>query len=253
MENDAIGPDAGVGKRVEYGQDYMAWKSWGHDSFGKLARTKARYYDAELKRAGRPFPNGARVLEIGFGNGSFLGYARMKGWEASGTEANAGLVELARQQGFDAHHVEDLSSFPGDAFDLVVAFDVLEHIPQEVMPDFLLQVRRILKDKGCFLARFPNCDSPFGLVYQNGDPTHVTAMGSKKVHFFAAKASMKVVYVGGEAQPLAAVEGVVHLLHRMVAITLKRSLDAFVNVVFYPRGDIAFASGIMTMICVVDK
>ena len=242
-----------AGQSGDYGQDYMQWKSWGADSFGKVTRAKARYYDAELKRTRRSFPQQARVLEIGFGNGSFLGYAREQGWEASGTEANAGLVEIARGQGFDAHHVEDLLAFPSDAFDLVVAFDVLEHIPQDVMPGFLLEVRRILKDKGCFLARFPNCDSPFGLTYQNGDPTHVTAMNSKKAHYYATRANLEVVYVGGEAQPLAAAEGMLHLVHRLVAITVKRALDAFVNVIFYPRGDIAFASGIMTLIYTVKK
>ena len=56
----------------------------------------------------------------------------------------------------------DLSNLKGDNYDLIVAFDVLEHIPQEDLPSFK-KVQRLLKEDGSFIARFPNCDSPFGL------------------------------------------------------------------------------------------
>lgn len=59
-----------------FGSDYVKWKSW--DQFGVLRKSLARYFAAELARAGT-LPPGARVLEIGFGKGSFLEFARRRG------------------------------------------------------------------------------------------------------------------------------------------------------------------------------
>jgi SAM-dependent methyltransferase len=128
-----------------------------------------------------------------------------------------------------------------------VAFDVLEHIPQNELPNFINEVKRILKNGGFFISRFPNGDSPFGLINQNGDTTHLTTIGSGKAYFFAAQCDMDVVFVGGEAQPLLGTS-LLHFAHRLIALPIKKALHLITNLIFFPRSNISFYSTNLTMI-----
>lgn len=75
-------------KHPAYDKTYALWKSWDESQFCVLAPFEERYFDKELKRTRCHIPTDAKVLEIGFGNGKFLSYARKKGWSVVGIEAN---------------------------------------------------------------------------------------------------------------------------------------------------------------------
>lgn len=178
--------------KEEY-RNYRDWKHW--DDFGSLTPSQARYLRRELSML-RPLA-GKRILEVGFGNGNFLRFARDNGAEVQGTEMIPELVEAARKAGF---HVSDGSDVLGvrsraGSFDAVVAFDVLEHMDKDELVQFFGAVHAQLKPGGVFLARFPNGDSPFGRRYQNGDLTHKTAIGSRLVEHLAAVSGFRVVAV----------------------------------------------------------
>jgi len=59
-------------------------------------------------------------------------------------------------------------------FDVIVVFDVLEHLTLEEILIFLDRAKQLLVTGGVIIARVPNCASPYGLAYQNGDFTHLT-------------------------------------------------------------------------------
>jgi len=226
---------------------YGQWKGWGPESFGNLSLPMRRYFDAELTRAGIDRSAPLRALEIGFGGGSFLAYARRNGWAVTGIEADDALLRLGRENGYDVAPPRQLRSLPADSFDLVAAFDVLEHLSHGEIDDLLTQIMRILKTRGVFLARFPNGDSPFGLPNQNNDVTHVTVIGIGKAGYFAARAGAHVAYVGGEAQPLNSGEAL-RSLHRMLARPIKTTIDRLVNLLFFPNQKICFTSQNLTLI-----
>lgn len=59
-------------------ESYLVGKKWGND-FGVLDVYARRYYDIELKNLFKKLENRKiKVLEIGFGNGGFLTYAKEK-------------------------------------------------------------------------------------------------------------------------------------------------------------------------------
>lgn len=183
-----------------YGESYRAWKGWGSTiPFGSLTETQADYFRREIAALGGV--SISRVLDIGFGNGEFMQYCRSRGWQVSGTEIDAGLVEMARQAGFDAHAAEALDGLPEKSYDLVVAFDVLEHISQAELPSFLRQMAARLAPAGLLLCKFPNGDSPFGRPFQNGDVTHLTTLGEAKIRRLAGLAGLQVMRLAGEARP----------------------------------------------------
>ena len=234
-------PDAGThAADAAYGSAYLEWKHWSPDNFGELSTRENADFAALLRKARVHLPLGARVLEIGFGNGTFLEFGRQRCWKMHGTEVNSGLLACAEKSGFEVTGVETLESFPSVAFHMVAAFDVMEHIPLEALPGFLDEVRRVLKPGGYFLARFPNGDSPFGRHIQNGDPTHKTAIGSIRARYLAAQASMEIVFLDCEVQAIFA--GRTHTPHRLFAVPVKRLMNAFLNLVFSPRDPLPFCS-----------
>jgi SAM-dependent methyltransferase len=224
----------------QYGIDYLSWKKWGSD-FARLNNTEFAYFSTEISRLNNNLPVNVKALEIGFGNGAFLRYAQRMGWDICGTEVNEALVSIALQSGFNVSHTADLLQFSDNSFDLLVAFDVLEHIPQDDLPKFFSEVKRILKIDGFFIARFPNGDSPLGLMHQNSDVTHVTTIGSGKIRYYAAKTNMKLFFIGGEAQPLFG-GTLLHFIHRIFSLPIKKVTNLFINLIFFPGARIHFCS-----------
>jgi hypothetical protein len=47
-------------------------------------------------------------------------------------------------------------------------------VTAEAIPHMLIRMRKLMRDDGVLVLRFPNGDSPFGRRTQHGDPTHVT-------------------------------------------------------------------------------
>lgn len=181
-----------------YGQDYLGWKNWGGSGFGALTSAEEAYFAAEMAKLPLDRTRPLHVLEIGFGNGAFLGFARKQGWAVSGTELIAELVQAADAAGINAK--VGMDGFEAASFDLIVAFDVLEHIPADDAVEFMASIKRVARPGALFLARYPNGDSPFSLSYQNGDLTHVNAIGSSKLRHLAQRSGAELLYISGEAR-----------------------------------------------------
>ena len=109
-----------------------------------------------LDRSGLLSPD-ARILEIGSGQGALLHALRTRGIEAVGVETSPDRVAEARSR-FGTLPIEQTSGitlpFPDGAFDLVLSFDVFEHIPDS--DAHLAEVRRVLKPSGWYLLQTPS-------------------------------------------------------------------------------------------------
>jgi len=100
-----------------------------------------------------------RLLEIGFGDGSFLQAMAARGWEAQGIDISAAAVSAARARPGVAVEQGDLlkKAYNPESFDLVVMRHVLEHVRD---PEATLdEVRRILKPGGAVCVVVPNIES----------------------------------------------------------------------------------------------
>ena len=178
---------------------YADWKGWDAGDFGKFSDHDARYFGWHLRRALPQAAAALQVLEVGYGNGRFMGWLRQQGHAVTGVEANPRLVEVARAAGYAAE--DDLAKVAAaPRFDLVAAFDVLEHVPMAQLQGFVEQLLLRLAPHGRLLLRFPNGESPFGLWMQQGDLTHVHALGLSKVRQLCAACGL-VLEHSGETLP----------------------------------------------------
>ena len=202
-------PDPGLG-------EYVLWKGWVSDKpFATLQRGDSAYYARELREALRL---GAveRVLEVGFGNGEFLGFCRERGWQVSGTELQPELCTLAREAGFDAHEANRLDDLPRAEFDLVVALDVFEHIDPERSIAFLGSLATRLARRRAHPHAVPQRRLMVGNTFQNGDPTHVNAIGYLKLSYYAQAAGLDIsVFRGATRRGFRT--SVVHGIHAATA------------------------------------
>jgi len=177
---------------------YTTWKGWN----------KPRIYDAgddvyntECQRGGL-CRNGS-ILELGFGRGDFLTWANNNGHHVVGIELIPELVEHARNTGHDVILCDGRPPVL-DAermFDLIVAFDVFEHLTVSELYHWLCWMRDHLKENGRIVARFPNGGSPFGRLYQSSDLTHKSTLSAIGIDQIARQSQLKLVAHYNAARP----------------------------------------------------
>lgn len=117
-------------------------------------------YKWEHDTALQYIPQGARVLEVGCGQGAFV--ERLiweKNCSALGIELNEDAVKTAQKKGLPVKAIclEDLCSDQIGTFDVVCHFQVLEHVPNPGV--FLTNCIALLKPGGRLLIGVPNNDS----------------------------------------------------------------------------------------------
>ncbi|MAE95896.1 MAG: hypothetical protein CL910_14660 [Deltaproteobacteria bacterium] len=129
----------------EYDPTYLSY-------FGDMPEDEANSrYAFECMERHLPLA-GVRLLDVGAGSGKWVRYLRARGVQAEGVEPSTALFEhfLAGSPEF---HPVDLERFaaahPGRRFDVVTAFDVLEH----------------LDDPGAFLESAARLLSPGGWLF----------------------------------------------------------------------------------------
>jgi SAM-dependent methyltransferase len=226
--------------------EYLVWKNWESDQFFQCSKFEAATYRAELKKTG--LNSIQNTVEIGFGNGGFLAYSKKQNWNVIGVELNDELLLRARAKGVEALHFHEFSTIKNEWADLIVAIDVFEHIEQKKLETLLAEIFLKLKSGGALLARFPNGDSPFGLINQNGDITHINALGSYKVEYLARKLDFTIKYLGGESQPIIC-GNIKHGMHRLIVNPIIWLLEKITHTIFFPANKyISFYSKNMVMV-----
>lgn len=179
--------DAFYADYLEFKTDWLGEPSPGFASyFGKIPLL------ADL-------PKGSRVLEIGFGDGQLLRWCKTMGHHVTGVEIVPALVARARQMGIDCLPGPlNASTLGNQKFDVIVAFDVLEHMSFEEIAAFFENSKNNLTPGGRYLLRFPNGASPFGYAYQASDITHKSILSLGIMKQFAKRTGLTVV---GTLQP----------------------------------------------------
>lgn len=104
----------------------------------------------ELRRIGKP----GRAIEIGASGGGNSMVLKEYGWDVLATEYLPAGVEIARARGLDAIQADarDLPVESG-SYDMVVAFDVLEHIEEDNVA--AAEMFRVLRPGGTALIAVP--------------------------------------------------------------------------------------------------
>lgn len=133
-----------------------------------------------------PSAQNAQILDVGCGAGHFLYYLEKKGYtDFLGIDISRQQVDFCREN--ISQQVERADAFEylkdkKNAFDAVVANDMLEHIPKEEIITFVKLVNTALKDNGIFLIRTPNMGNPFAVYSRYKDFTHEVGFTDRSLY-----------------------------------------------------------------------
>jgi 2-polyprenyl-3-methyl-5-hydroxy-6-metoxy-1,4-benzoquinol methylase len=139
-----------------------------------------------------------RILEVGSGFG-YLTYAlRRAGYDCTGIDISQEAVSMAVRDFGDFYRVADLMALtvaPGEAFDIVVATELIEHIPNPTA--ILEKAASLLNEGGALLVTTPNRDLyPRKLVWHTDPPpVHLWWFSKTSFRFLAWKLGMSVKFV----------------------------------------------------------
>jgi SAM-dependent methyltransferase len=116
-------------------------------------------FEANLEFLGRAFPLSKehRILEIGSGTGALLNYLHRTGFDIRGINTDQEEIDASRTMYGELPYENmsgDAMRFPDESFDVVLSFDVFEHIPDS--DRHLREVWRVLKRGGHYLLQTPN-------------------------------------------------------------------------------------------------
>lgn len=123
----------GLGYTDPQPQAFVEWR-YRHDydlaaHFGAVAQRKATLIERRLDRLPSDV-TGRRLLDAGCADGQFAAAARRRGWEPTGVELNPPAAQRARDQGVDVIEGDvQTVDLPAAAYDVVTAWDVIEHVP----------------------------------------------------------------------------------------------------------------------------
>ena len=142
---------------------------------------------------------GKRVLDAGCGSGYGTRILSLEATDCLGVDRDPEAVRLAESLfttqgvGFAVADVVRLDPIGDDVFDVVVALEVLEHLPLESIPSFMAAVRRVLTPEGTFVVSVANRahptteENPFHLsemTYEAFEAVLRTSFASSRIRTF---------------------------------------------------------------------
>lgn len=176
-------------------QDSRAVRRRVYDSYVSETMALSRQYDessyrrwsANTYRRVRdwlPADRSVRCLDVGCGHGNVLHMLACNGYhDIQGVDASSEQVALAQRVCSNVVRgdaFEYLVSRQG-VFDVVLAFDVIEHFTRAECLEFLELVFGALRPGGCCILQTPNADSPWCSSVRYGDLTHETAFSPQSL------------------------------------------------------------------------
>ncbi|HEV2734159.1 MAG TPA: class I SAM-dependent methyltransferase [Longimicrobiaceae bacterium] len=138
-----------------------------------------------------PRDRGASCLDLGCGCGELMyllereGFGHTSGVDLCVEELEQARVHL-RGEVTHADVLEHLRGLPDGSLDFITAFNILEHLPKDVLGDVLKEGRRVLRPGGTLVAMVPNAVSPFGGLTRHWDITHEWAFTPNNFRQLAA-------------------------------------------------------------------
>jgi len=168
-------------------------------------------------------PGRGELLDIGCGTGNFMVAARAAGYAVSGTELDRNAAHFAKEKlglprvlGLTVS--EFAEKYPGEQFDVVTFFEVLEHQASPV--EFLQKVKSCVRPRGYIALSVPNRErwltGPDVLDYP---PNHFLRWNARSLRRLLSGQGFEILSV--KEQPA----GVVHTA-QMINMSLRTGLSA---------------------------
>ena len=175
---------------------YAEWKGWLNDKkFFTISEKEKTHFTNQFNKIKLEY-EGKDILEYGYGAGDLLKFFHLNNCNISGVEIQESLLKVAKKNKIKVYN--SIDEIIEDKFDIITAIDVLEHMTTNQIMSFFNSASKLLKHDGKMVFRFPNGESPASLPAQNGDFTHLNAIGKTKLTQLCEPFGFEVEYFDGE-------------------------------------------------------
>lgn len=128
------------------------------------------------------------ILDVGSGTGAFLNTMRKAAWEIKGLEPDEGARRKALElYGLHLDISEELFSLPGQSFDAITLWHVLEHVHE--LHAYITRLKELLRPGGILFIAVPNYTCHDEKVYREhwaayDVPRHLYHFSPASMHTF---------------------------------------------------------------------
>ena len=139
---------------------------------------------------------GARLLDVGCGNGAFLRQMQQSGWNVAGLDFDAEAVKTCQAIGIAATQgTIETASFDASSFDAITLSHVIEHLYDPIA--VLQQCYTLLKPGGKLYIETPNLDSIGHGQYQEHwrglePPRHLILFNVQSLQYVCGRANLPI-------------------------------------------------------------
>jgi 2-polyprenyl-3-methyl-5-hydroxy-6-metoxy-1,4-benzoquinol methylase len=158
-------------ENIDYTRHY---KNWHNDTPEHVSNMIKFYLDNVIIY----FPKNKeiRILDIGCGMGFLLLALKEKGYKnVKGIDIDEGQIKSCLGKGLDVEKIDDTIQYLDknkEEYDIICAFDVLEHISPSEQIKFISKINGSLKNSGVFIGSVPNANSILASRNRYIDYTH---------------------------------------------------------------------------------
>lgn len=153
-----------------YNKEYYGGESEdsNYAEYSEQAKVMKKNFNFAYKFINKLGNKKIRLLDIGSGYGFFSEHLN-KNVTYEAIEISRVAVQRMRSNGINAFHGEILKSDIKKRYDIIVAFDVIEH--QVYLKEFVDKVRVLLKHNGVFIITTPDFGSITNKLFRENAPT----------------------------------------------------------------------------------
>jgi len=145
----------------------------------------------------------AQILDAGCGTGDLLLYLQDGGYHnLMGVDVSTQQIDVCYQRGLKQVYSIDILTFLGQqepsSFDLIIAFDLIEHLEKQDVIQFLQLAHSSLHKGGYLLLRTPNLSNPFNLRSRYVDITHEIGLTIESLEQILRMVDFEPVVIRGD-------------------------------------------------------
>ncbi len=180
--------------QIDYTRYYRKW----HSDTPEHIRAMKGFYQRILGSY-LPSNQDTSILDVGCGTGFALMALQGLGFSnLEGIDADQGQVLACQAKQLPVTHRDDSTSFLAqrpNSYDLILALDVIEHIPQTSQLLFTRSIQTALKPGGYFICTVPNANSALASRWRYNDWTHYTSFTEHSLDFLLYNSGFENIQV----------------------------------------------------------